>query len=538
MSAVVEPRRPAVASLPTTAVVLLTAVATLLALWPGALSLLQQWTMPYDYNHGLIIAAISAAWLWNRRGEIARQAPRPDPVAAFALIPMLLLWFAAYRGIVHVLYQALLPAILWTAILAAAGMRIARFTAGPIAFLYFAVPIWDYTVRPILQFVSVAVTETWLGWVGVPVKIVGDTVTIPEGTFEVHDSCSGAQYFVVALAFGVLLARIHRLSPRRTATLLPIAAAAAILANWIRVGIVIWSGHVTHMQHYFVRVEHKSLGYAIFAVLLGLLMWVASRLADTAPPTAPTPRTSAPGSSASPWAPSAGAWPRNLAWVLLAASGILVTTVPAVREATGQLGGAPVLAARWSGPLPPTAAWRPNYVGATQEQHVAYDGPSGPVEVYTNLYTDQRSGRKLITYGNTLFPDPPWRIARGAAWWQPLIGAFGAAPLTTTGQLGGSRQRWTFTYTYVVGGFQTGNSLLAQLDYGILSLLHPVGSGVIAVGAPCNQTCTAARDRVRRFWRDEHGAFVARIPARLMVHQPVHQSAHQPAHQSHPGFPS
>ncbi len=525
MSAVAEPRRPAVWALSTNTIVLLTAALTLLALWPGVLSLLQQWTMPYDYNHGLIIGAISAAWLWNRRREVALQEPRPDPVAAFALIPMLLLWFAAYRGIVHVLYQALLPAILWTAILTAAGMRIARITAGPIAFLYFAVPIWDYTVRPILQFVSVAVTEAWLGWVGVPVKIVGDTVTIPEGTFEVHDSCSGAQYFVVALAFGVLLARIHRLSPRRTATLLPIAAAMAILANWIRVGVVIWSGHVSHMQHYFVRVEHKSLGYAIFAVLLGLLMWVASRLADAAPPAAPIPRTSAPGSSASPWPSSASAWPRNFAWTLLAAAGIAVTAIPAVPGATGLLGGAPVLAARWNGPLPPAPVWRPNYVGAAQEQHVAYDGPSGPVEVYTNLYADQRSGRKLITYGNTLFPDDQWRIARGVAWWQPLAGAFGAAPLTTTGQLGGSRQRWAFAYTYVVDGFQTSNSLLAQLDYGMLSLLHPVGSGVIAVGAPCTPSCAAARDRVQRFWRDEHDALAALIPARLTTHQP------------HPGFP-
>ena len=526
MSAVAEPRRPAIALQSANAVMLLTVTATLFALWPGVLSLLQQWTMPYDYNHGLLIAAVSVAWLWQRRREIGSQEARPNSSAALALIPMLLLWFAAYRGIVHVLYQALLPTIVWTAILATAGMQVARLTAGPIAYLYFAVPIWDYTVRPILQGVSVAVTQAWLGWVGVPVRIVGDTVTIPEGTFEVHDSCSGAQYFIVALAFAVLLARIHRLPPRRTAALLPVAAAAAIVANWIRVGIVIWSGHVTHMQHYFVRVEHKSLGYAIFAVLLGLLMWFASRLADSAPPSVPQPNTPASNGSASPRVASSSARARILVWTLLAGSGIVVTTIPAVRTATGRLGAPPMLTAQWNGPLPPTATWRPNYVGAAQELHVAYDGASGPVEIYANLYTNQKTGRKLITYGNTLFPDDRWRIARGVAWWQPLAGAFGAAPLTTTGQLGSRGGRWAFAYTYVVGGFQTSNALLAQLAYGILSLLHPVGSGVIAVGAPCGgDTCAAARDRALRFWRDEHGALAALIPPRLAL-------------QPHSGFPS
>lgn len=524
MSAVIEPRRPAVSSLPATVIVPVTIAGTLLALWPGVLSLLQQWTMPYDYNHGLIIAAISAAWLWNRRGEIASQSLRSDPAAAFALLPMLLLWFAAYRGIVHVLYQALLPAIVWAAILAAAGMRIARITAGPIAFLYFAVPIWDYTVRPVLQIVSVAVTETWLGWIGIPVRIVGETVTIPEGTFDVHDSCSGAQYFVVALAFATLLSRIHHLRARATGTLLAISAVIAIVANWIRIGIVVYAGHVTHMQHYFVRVEHKSLGYAIFAVLLGLLMWVASRLADANSDTDAPEASHTPTSGLPPSAPGR-TWPRHLAWVLLAAFGILVTAIPAVRAATGQIGSVPMLAARWNGPLPAASVWHPRYAGAEQELHVAYDSAAGPIEVYVNLYADQRSGRKLITYGNTILPDPQWRIARRTRWWQPLAGAFGATPLTTTGQVGGSRQRWAFAYTYVVDGFQTSNSLLAQLDYGMLSLLHPIGSGVIAVGAPCTPSCMAARDRVQRFWRDEHDALAALIPARLATHQP------------HPGFP-
>ncbi len=514
MSAVAQPRRRAIALRSANAVVLLTAAVTLVALRPGTLSLLRQWTMPSDFNQGLIIAAISVAWLWQRRGEIAQQAMRPDPTAALALIPMLLLWFAAYRGIVHVLYQALLPAIVWTAILATAGMRVARLAAGPIAYLYFAVPIWDFTVRPVLQSLSVAVTEAWLGWVGVTVKIVGDTVTIPEGTFEIHDSCSGAQYFIVALAFATLLARIHRLPARRTGALLTISAATAIVANWIRVGIVIWSGHVTHMQHYFVRVEHKSLGYAIFAVLLGLLMWVASRLADSARPDAARIPVDPLGM------PPTATWPREFAWILLAVSGVVVTMVPPVSSSAGRLGDLPMLTSRWNGPLPPAPIWRPEFANADQELHVAYNSAAGPVEIYANLYADQKTGHKLVTYGNTILPDRQWRIARGTRWWQPLSGAFGATPLTATGQFGGSRIRWTFAYTYVVDGFPTSNALLAQLDYGILSLFHPVGSGVIAIGAPCIQTCTAAHDRVLRFWRDEQGALAALIPAHLSIDPP------------------
>jgi EpsI family protein len=480
----------------------------LFAMWPSAVSLARYWAQILDYEHGFVVAAVSAAWLLSRRSRIDAETIKPRPLISIGLLAALFLWLVAYRGISHIAYQLLFPAILWLAVLAAAGNRVAKHVAAPLGYLYFAVPVWDYLL-PALQKMTVAASEFGLGLLGVSAKVLGDRVTIPEGTFEILEGCSGKRYFIVTLAFASLVGVVNRLSPRRHLLLFAGSAAAALVANWIRVIVVIYAGHVTRMQHYWVSVEHLTLGDVIFAVLLVLVLLLARSLAGPAPAAGPArPVAAAPIAAVH----RAGVWLPMAMLGALGVVGVLWPTGP--RAGAAHLAGVPVLAGNWNGPLPPRGGWQPRYVGSADEIRVAYSGSGLPVQVYVNLYTNQTAEGKLVYYKNSVITPDEWSQVDGPGWWQPIAGAFGGAPLTLSAR-SRSGERWVVAYAYVVAGHMTSNTLLAQLYYGALSLAGPVGGGVVALAASCETDCDSAVKATASFWGEQSASFASLIPPQL-----------------------
>ncbi len=517
------------------------------ALWPALASLVQYWREIPDYEHGFLVAAVSALWLAMRYKAFDGQDAEPRPWALLPLAALLALWWIALRGISHMAFQLLVPPILWVAVFAAAGPRAARLAAAPIAYFYFAIPAWDYLV-PVLQHGTVWAAETGMGAIGVATKVTGNVVTIPEGTFVVEDACSGERYFLVALAFAGLLGPIYRLSAPRQIILFLLAVATAIVGNWIRVLMVIYAGHVTHMQHSWVQISHIALGNEIFAVLLVFLLLGAWRLARP-----PIPRAGESGLGSPPWMlrqasrplPRAGegggegarrndatemghsSRPESPAsrrrasspggkWApaaLFTASGLLVSAFPAAPQAgPSHLGEPPVLTGRWNGPLPAHADWQPDYRGAADTLQVSYDGKDGRVDVYVNLFTNQTPDRKLIKYGNSILTPEEWVQTAGPRWQDAFAGSFGATPLTAAARTR-SGERWVLAYGYVVAGHRTASAVIAQLEAGAASLFGPTGSGVLAVAARCaDPACGNARRAVRDFWNEESSRFASLVP--------------------------
>ena len=252
----------------------LAALATA-ALWPSLGSLAATWRDMHDYQHGYIIAAVSAIWLAVivRRQWSAR--PRPSLPGLGALAVVLFAWVVGVCANSLIAHQMLFPLAVWCAVWSATGLQQARHAAAPIAFLYFATPIWEYAV-PVLQRLSVAATETALGWLGVSAEVHEYFVSIRGGTFHIAEGCSGKRYFIVTLAVAVLGAAIYRMRGVRALAYVLACGVLALVANWIRIIIVIYAGHIAGMQTYLVAVEHLTLGNVIFVCLLVLvlLLWV------------------------------------------------------------------------------------------------------------------------------------------------------------------------------------------------------------------------------------------------------------------------
>ena len=102
------------------------------------------------------------------------------PLVAIAL----LVWAIAYRANSELMQQMLLPGHRDLAVYAAIGAASrAGVWLAPIAYLYFAIPLWEQLL-PFLQWLTTTVAETVLGVMGVPTQVEGHHVTIPEGHFR------------------------------------------------------------------------------------------------------------------------------------------------------------------------------------------------------------------------------------------------------------------------------------------------------------------------------------------------------------------
>ena len=469
---------------------LLGIIAAVTALyWPTALSYAIAWT---DFDnlgntHGFVILGMCLAFLWLRREEFATATPGVSAVGCLALAAASLVWLLAYRSSIQTFHQLWFPVVLWTAIYAAFGRTLARSCLFAVGFLYFAVPVWGYIAGP-LQALTILATRLILRAIGVPVHFDGILVQIPEGTFAIEGGCSGVHFFVVALAIAAYYGALHRDRLRHRAVLLILAAALALLTNWVRVSTIITAGHLSAMQSYLVRVSHYGFGWSVFAVAMSGFFLIASRIPL---------QTGKEKTAAGRAAPERRTSPAALGLPLLVVA-MLVGPVlgwGAARRDEGAT-AAPLAAASvpgWDGPFAAQNLWHPVFIGADRQMLARYQRGSTQVEWYTAVYRFQRQGKKLLGYDNSITGVDSIAIPG-----QDAVSAAGRRFVAVHLQdmKGAQYLLW---YAYEIGTLQLTSGLRAQLWYAAVSLLHPIESRIVAYRATCDPDCAAARDALAHF---------------------------------------
>jgi EpsI family protein len=474
----------------------------MIALWPSVESLWDIWRSIQNYQHGPLVAAVAIGWLaliaWRHRN--ARVEPSLAGTATLAAL--LFAWLVAYSANSQMVYQLLLPLTVWAAVWSTTGWNNARRAALPIAFLYFAIPVWDYAV-PVLQRLSVAATESLLGWIGVQAEVSEYSVRIAGGTFEIIEGCSGKRYFMVTLALAVLAASMNRLRGWRAMGYLATCALLAMIANWIRIAIVIYAGDTYGMQTYLVAVEHLTLGHVIFGLLLVTALLLARWLTHRHPATGQVPEAVESHSAA-----AGSAWRLVPPAVLLAITFAMTLAQAGARTPGSPPGPLPLATGVWQGPLPGAPAWVPRYVGADGERRAAYVSSTGRVEVYVNTYGEQHQGEELIQYSNTLLAPGTWR----RAWPHKTYRLAAQPPLVAFEARGADGSLWLLAYVFDVGGRRTTVDGLAQVYYGLQSLHNPAPSGIVALAVRCGADCSAAQELAGAFWDDMSGRILGMMP--------------------------
>lgn len=435
--------------------------ATVAAYWPAVESLVDHWhdINSRTYKHGHAIVAVSIWVLWRARGRIAAAPARPAWPAVPALVVAGVSWYLAWASGLQIVYEVLLPILMIASVASVGGFPIARVCAFPVAYLYFAIPVWTL-FNGVLQSLTTAAVTVVLRVTGIPAYVEGNFVHIPVGTFEIADGCSGLHFVIVGLAISALQGELERVGLRTRALLLFIAAAMAVVTNWVRVYAVILNGYLTDMQGYLVVVDHYYLGWVLFALMMAVYFWLTRRILAAIPPDNDEP---GPASFETGWPWRAGA--ATLAALLVGPA------LAGVADRHSTRGGATVAlpggVGGWHGPLPADTTWTPQYPGADGSALASYRNGDRTVDVYVNLYRRQGQGHELVGYDNDL------RHGLGAGY---SVSSF-----------------------IVVGGRRIDGELASKLYYAVEVLRRPMPSGIVAVAARCVPDCDAAARSVEEF---------------------------------------
>jgi exosortase len=455
--------------------------------WPSAQVLYEQWMDFIDitFTHGWLILAVCVWLVWRERAAIAAAPARPWPLAQGALALAILAWLVCYRASIQDLHITIFPAIFWLAIAAAFGWKVARLLLFPVAFFVFALPSWAQLGNT-LQELTVLVMRVFLGVTGPHAVISGDTIHIPNGSFEIEEGCSGLHFMIVGLAVAALHGELRRDPWRTRLAQLALMAALALLANWVRVYTVIEAGYLSNMRNYLVSVSHYWFGWGVFAVALVAFFWLATWLTpgDTAASEA-VPSAAAPAPALAP-TPLSGFVVAVLIIVLLPS----ISLISRRAHPVAALDSVPFLTlkAPWSALTPVGGSfWLPDFEGADDNEYLTAVSPAGAtIEVFRTRFAEQRQGAELVGGSSSLLGKHLRN--RGEASVDSPQGSFRE---TQAADPAGARSLiWSryeiANHTFVV-------PLASQLWYGVNALAWNPPAALVAFRAECRGDCDDAR---------------------------------------------
>ena len=467
--------------------VVIVLAAVFLLYRPSSDSLMQLWsdTGKTTYTHGFIIAGL-VAWLAFRRRDLLADIPwSPSIPASLLVLAAGFAWMVAVRGGIEIVHQMLLLTLLWLAVWALFGLRMARQLWIPIGYLIFAIPVWDLIIFQ-LQEATVFVVALLLKISSIPAYVDGNTVHLAAGVFEVEGGCSGVHFLMVSLALSTLYGEIGRDTWNVRLKLIALAVALALLTNWLRVYIIIVAGYLTNMQHYLIRKEHYNFGWMVFAVMMVVFFLLARRFKiHERAPVAVAPPASAGNGRSLGLAVAVACVIATPAWAFLRSVNP-AQLPPPVSLTTHTPPG-------WSqGAESATPDWNPVFVGTDNVIRAIYQNPIGRrVQVYLASYAVQAQGKELVSYGNSLIG--------------PADGSIESSSRATSGEVArelvvqSPAGRAVIRYYYLIGGHVTDRGIVAQVWYGLSALRRETAASVFAMRAACLPDCDAARTLLGEF---------------------------------------
>jgi exosortase len=403
---------------------------------------------------------------------------------------MSVVWVWFWRAAIQELQLLLLPLILYAALFAAFGRRMARAAAFPIAVLYFAMPLWG-DINGIVQALSAKATGALIWTTGIPAYMDGDFVRLPTGSIEIARSCSGLHELIVGLALAAIYGKLSGEPWRRRLQWLGLMGALSLMVNWVRIFTVVIAAYETDMTSSLVK-HHYWLGWWLFAFVFAAFLWWTGRPAPSSPaPSSDEDRRA----SAPPAAFAVGSAPLILTLAVLAAMPALAYGIDL---ATSQAGTAltvrwPTAPTGWAGPANSNdSEWQPYFVDSSGESLTQYADPTGgAIEAFAVAYRVQTQRAKLLGYWNDLLGHPARMRQQSQRVVDSTVGRW--QEIVTVDSAGSRSLIWT---RYRIGNHVFVRPRMSQLWYGLAAVVKPPVSSLTALRTPCLADCNAARARL------------------------------------------
>ena len=247
----------------------------LLALYyETALSMVAIWSRSDTFAHGFLILPISGWLVWTHRARLRSVEPDPSLAPIWLMLPAAAAWLLAAMVGVSVIQQLAMVALLVLGCWAVMGHRLSMVLAFPLMFLFFAVPMGEGLIAPMMDFTADS-TIWMIRMTGIPVYREGLNFTLPTGAWSVVEACSGVRYIIASVTVGVLYAYLTYISWMRRILFVVISFIVPIFANTLRAYMIVMLGHMSDME-IATGADHLVYGWFFFGVVIFVMFWLGS----------------------------------------------------------------------------------------------------------------------------------------------------------------------------------------------------------------------------------------------------------------------
>jgi exosortase A len=464
------------------------------------------WARSDTFAHAYVVPPIALWLMWRQRAALALQLPSPTPWLLLPFGLLVLAWLVGQLVAVNALTQLAATALLVLTVPLVLGVRVALVILFPLAYLFFAVPIGEFMIPPLMQ-ATADFTVAALRLSGIPVYREGLQFMIPSGSWSVVEACSGVRYLMASFMVGSLFAYLNYRSTKRRVIFALVSLAVPILANWLRAYMIVMLGHFSG-NTLAVGVDHLIYGWVFFGIVIGVMFLVGARWAEPLP--APGGTAAVPPNESSRGVARLG--------VTAAAAGLILLVphlVTAHFERQGRQAASAPLAL---GALPGTedttvtGTLEPVFLNPTATALRSYGFGGQVVTVHVGYYRHQGYGRKLVSSQNYLVgsDDKRWRrtaqgvsvqrVAGQSTAWRSTELAEGFVSASTT-----RGQRLDVRQVFWVDGRLTASNARATLYALWAKLLGRGDDGALITVYTAGDSATVTAARLSSFI-EQHGA--------------------------------
>lgn len=465
-------------------------IAFLIAFWTSVVDVFTLWAgiEVTIYRYGFLVLGCSVYLLYIKQDLFRKAKPSPQALALLLTALLSIAWLVSSLADVRTFQVTLLPLILLSVVTAAFGIEYLRLTSIPALLLLFAMPVW-WPLYPYLKDATTLVTEAFLRLIGIPVFVEGYFLHLPNGSFFVDDGCAGLRFILVTWILCFTSIDMNMISLRLSLLLLTLGTALAVVANWIRVIIVVMVGNATNMEHRLVH-DHNDLGWVVYGILVLLPLFLFLRHLV---PVQPVPLAEKDTAEATVHKDST----RALKAVVPAV--IALTVGPALLLFLSQQSylkfdvSLPESQAGWqmnTSPISSATSWSPAYLNETLSLNGRYTKTGRSVYLHVVNYADQSGQSELINVNNLLADGESWSEAPGRTSTHRVSASAEFDLDVISSELVGPRNnRLLVWYWFEIGQYSTANTVEAKLFQLISMVYQRNDASLVAVAVECADTC-------------------------------------------------
>jgi EpsI family protein len=211
--------------------------------------------------------------IWSQTGRRIRL--HFNRFVLLILTVLSLLWMVLGLVFVEAGQQAMVILIAAAVVIGMLGIRGGAKYLMPILLLLTVLPIWSLFI-PYLQIIVAQASAYLIDISGITSIREGYLLVIPNGTFEVAESCSGMKFLIVGITLALIHTQLIKVPARVVLLYVLLASLLAFVSNVVRIFIVVIIGHYYGMSNEYVQ-DHNFIGWIVFSIFFFIFLFVGER---------------------------------------------------------------------------------------------------------------------------------------------------------------------------------------------------------------------------------------------------------------------